>query len=75
MQREELNKTASLFLNENYIFKNSSRREVKSADNENSISGKIANWQTLFSVRINKILDRISKEDTNNYVLENQKVI
>ena len=69
VQREELNKTASLFLNENYIFKNSSRREVKSADNENSISGKIVNWQTLFSVRINKILDRISKEDTNNYVL------
>ena len=69
VQREELNKTASLFLNENYIFKNSSRREVKTATNENSILGKIVNWQNIFTVQINKILDRISKEDTNDYLL------
>ena len=69
VQREELNKTASLFLNENYIFKNSSRREVKSTTNENSISSKIVNWQAIFSDQINKILDRISKENSDNYIL------
>ena len=69
VQREELNKTATLFLNENYIFKNSSRREVKSITNENLISNKIKNSQTYFSVQINKILDRFSKEDSDSFII------
>ena len=69
VQREELNKTATLFLNENYIFKNSSRREVKSTTNENLISNKIKNSQTYFSVQINKILDRFSKEDLDSFII------
>ena len=73
VQREELNKTASLFLNENYIFKNSSRREVKSADNENSISGKIVNWQTLFLSELIKFLIEFLKRTRTTMFLENQK--
>ncbi len=69
VQKEELNKTASLFISENYIFKNSSRREVKSSVNNNAISIRLSNWQSNFSVRFTQFLDRITTENTDDLII------
>ena len=62
IQIDELNVSTDLFLNEEFVYKHNSRRDVRSNDTDLSVFKRINSWQIQLSERFSIFLDRLNRE-------------